>query len=236
MLRNIMMQELNGLGYEVEAVNVNKNGVIREGIRVITDSNVHPVIYPYSYNNIDEVLDILKGTSQEMEIVYPTPENVLIGLAKEVDKSIIQRPAIGNTVAYIYVQLNDHASYKVPKGSGFNGIWKAAERNTFEKTRIFNMGSIIPVPDNDLKLYVVTNDSTFKGASAILDTESLRRFANEIHYSRFVAFPSSIHEFIIMPLTNTTDIDFCSQLVKDINSDLVSPEEQLGDEAFILEV
>lgn len=45
MTREMIITELHNRGYNAEEQNTLKNGVELEGIRILTDSNIAPVIY-----------------------------------------------------------------------------------------------------------------------------------------------------------------------------------------------
>lgn len=70
MTREIIINELNNRGYKAEAQNTIKNGVELEGIRILTDSNIAPVIYTEAIienaenegKSLDEVVSAIIGT------------------------------------------------------------------------------------------------------------------------------------------------------------------------------
>lgn len=70
MTREIIINELNNRGYKAEAQNTIKNGVELEGIRILTDNNIAPVIYTEAIienaenegKSLDEVVSAIIGT------------------------------------------------------------------------------------------------------------------------------------------------------------------------------
>lgn len=84
-----------------------------------------------------------------------------------------------------------------------------------------------------MNMYVLTNEERHLGASALLYEETRKML-----YDRFecdlIALPSSIHEWIILPVTQ---MDICSglnEMVREVNATEVSEEEKLGDNAYII--
>ena len=84
------------------------------------------------------------------------------------------------------------------------------------------------MPEMERPIYV-TNDSTMFGASAIL---GLIPMMKERFKNGFFVLPSSVHEVLIMPANgemNKADFD---RMVDDVSTNVVSPEEVLGYQAY----
>ena len=70
MTREMIITELSNRGYKAEAQNTIKNGVELEGIRILTDSNIAPVIYTKAIienaenenKSLDEVVSAIIST------------------------------------------------------------------------------------------------------------------------------------------------------------------------------
>ena len=70
MTKEMIITELSNRGYKAEAQNTIKNGVELEGIRILTDSNITPVIYTKAIienaenenKSLDEVVSAIIGT------------------------------------------------------------------------------------------------------------------------------------------------------------------------------
>lgn len=82
-----------------------------------------------------------------------------------------------------------------------------------------------PIPP----LYVITNPSRMEGASAVLDKELLRKAAEKIG-GDFYLCPSSIHEFVLAPIT--VPAEYMQETVTSINSEVVAPEDKLSDTLY----
>ena len=109
---------------------------------------------------------------------------------------------------------------------------ESAKANTFRETEIFAMPSLIPLAPSDM--YVVTNRRRAYGASAILNRKAIKERLGEGNY---IALPSSIHEWILLKDDDETDLEYCSQMVRQINgTDVVQNNEILGDRAYRIKI
>lgn len=88
----------------------------------------------------------------------------------------------------------------------------------------------------DMPIYILTNKSKIKGASAILNRKVLKELADKYCTDKIIAMPSSIHEFLVIPYKEQYDIDKLSEMVKEVNLIEVNPIEQLADKAYLITV
>ena len=87
-------------------------------------------------------------------------------------------------------------------------------------------------------MLIVTNHRAFRGAATILNKVFLRRIANRLNVHKFIAFPSSINEFLLMPCYDDMEVDMeeMNEMVRSVNRNCVAEEEQLGDGVYVIEV
>lgn len=127
--------------------------------------------------------------------------------------------------------------------------WQLSPEDLF-KIAIQNMPSLFPpqltpleellfqnshpgfVTPNTCPLYVLTNSSGTCGAACMLYKNIIKDFADRLE-SDVIIFPSSIHEVLIMADEKLYDYDALSQMVVEINRDVVSEEEVLSDSIYI---
>lgn len=83
-------------------------------------------------------------------------------------------------------------------------------------------------------MYVLSNKSNIKGASAMLDKKGIVELADRIGVHEFVLLPSSIHECILVPKTSDVDMEMFENMVKEVNATTVDPLERLVDRAYLL--
>lgn len=82
-----------------------------------------------------------------------------------------------------------------------------------------------------LPMFVMTNKDKIFGASCILNTESLERFANEKN-SNLLILPCSIHELIILPESSGVEPEAMKGIVGEINGTEISPSDFLSDSIY----
>lgn len=185
-------------------------------------------------------------------------ENIYIGLQRTSNEELIKRESkyIGiEDYLYITCTLEDNkgtldgtikCTHELLNrvGVDIDRAWKFALRNTKASATIKNIVSILKEYsytdlnefEGCIPMYVVTNHSGTKGASAIYNDEMLRGFAELYHVDKIVVIPSSIHEMIILPYEEGTDIEEFSEMVKMVNQNVVAEEEKLADRAYVIEV
>lgn len=86
-------------------------------------------------------------------------------------------------------------------------------------------------PDTGIQMIVLTNENRMQGANTILNEDALHQVYDMCN-GDMCLLPSSIHEWICIPITDGLKPDMLRSMVSEINESTVAPEEKLGD--FIL--
>ncbi|MBS6642645.1 MAG: hypothetical protein KH366_03605 [Clostridiaceae bacterium] len=81
-------------------------------------------------------------------------------------------------------------------------------------------------------LYVLSNRSNINGAAAILYHGVLKNFANRLGQD-LVILPSSVHEVLLLPYDDATDITSLNEMVIAINQSEVPAEDQLSNQIYL---
>lgn len=188
-------------------------------------------------------------------------EHLYIALQKASDEPLIKKSCDFEGIEqYLYIRGNlspdDGWSIKLntsimeTANITLDDAWAAATRNTFSsnETLIQSMASLMAEmmgwPENDEfdeqvpAIYVVTNQSKTKGSSAVLDIESIKKYFSNLdqEYHKFVLIPSSIHEILLVPLTDECySLDTFDAMVQEVNHQ-VDATEQLGSHCYILSI
>ena len=78
-------------------------------------------------------------------------------------------------------------------------------------------------------MVIVSNNTMFKGASSVIPAtkELIKRYPNG-----YVVLPSSIHEVIIVPKDNETNVEELNEMVRQINAGVVAEEDKLSDDIY----
>lgn len=165
-------------------------------------------------------------------------------------KTIPHREFLDLAIIYA-VQFTDETSCKVT--NQLIEIWNVTEEELFaiatENTpRLFpvstkslfeivcEMSGIDPElammtgMQNNMQI-VVTNQHNVNGASTILYPNVIEDLYAK--HGKLAVLPSSIHEVIIVPLDDRMTKDDLTEMVRDINSQVVDPSEILSDHAYI---
>lgn len=80
-------------------------------------------------------------------------------------------------------------------------------------------------------MYVLTNRNSQNGAACILYPNVLKEFADRIKSDLYI-LPSSIHEVILLRDQGIMDVDVLKNMVKDVNSTQLAPEEVLSNQVY----
>lgn len=113
-------------------------------------------------------------------------------------------------------------------------LWRIAERNTENDYVLSDLGEILGF-SSDNGLMVLSNKKGVLGASALLSFQARKEICEKLGTKRFLVLPSSIHEVLIVSQIDR-GINGFNDMVKCINKNLIAPEEQLEDKAFIVEL
>ena len=83
--------------------------------------------------------------------------------------------------------------------------------------------------EDEIPMYVLTNQAKSYGAAGLLDKKLLQEFAGG---RSFYILPSSVHETIFVPAEEECDPKRLDCMVADINQTTVSKEERLSDHSY----
>lgn len=216
MTKNDIVNELNKMGYEVREENVVKNGVEFLGISIIdSDRYMIPVFYVGVQKESKE--DIVKCKT-EFE-----------GIEKYL---FLRMEALNDAIYSAKISKNILKNVDVDESEA----WEIAENNVRKETEIIQLSGF-PMSAEECEMFVISNKSRFRGASAVLNKKVMKAFANLVNTKKIMILPSSIHEMILIPCHDCEyDIESCSEIVKLVNENEVELTEQLTDRAYIIEV
>ena len=272
MTREMIINELENRGYRAEAQNTIKNGVELEGIRILTNSNVAPVIYTEDIieraerenKSLDDVVSAIIGIYEshksfefDVEALFNRDfvlSHLYIGLQKDSCESIVKRACeLEGIESYLYIrgEADKSDSYSIKLSEQILerakisevDAWEVAEQNTNAETSLESMAKVMSdIMGMDFTeelegmtpIYVISNKSKVKGASAVLNKEVLAEFGKRYNTNKIVVLPSSVHEMLLVPYTEETDLETFTNMVAEVNSAEVDPTERLTDRAYII--
>lgn len=122
-------------------------------------------------------------------------------------------------------------------------LLKAAKRNIDEKCRLKNLSEMLSealgtptaVPGTELPLYVATIDSVIPGrygAAAILSDKFLQSVSEQFG-GEVIILPSSKHEVLLMPKTDSFKYEYLVEVVREVNRTEVDEKDFLSDYVFV---
>lgn len=252
------------LGRKLETEVVVKNGVELEGIR-LSDETFTPIVYPGEFPEEMEYAEMVNGICEAFEQFLKEKgsgtavesfqkyisekeflmENIYVGMQRSGSEDIVKRESeFSGIEEYLHVrqEASDGCySAKVKEGILENAgvtleeAWTAAEKNTAEEAVITPMSEMIGLPDLSNAMFILTNTGGLRGASSIIAKSKIKEVANSIGVERFVAIPSSIHEWILVPHQDGEDMSSFDAMVLCANKEAVDEKEQLADRAYVLE-
>lgn len=85
--------------------------------------------------------------------------------------------------------------------------------------------------DDGMQMYCLSNRDNVYGAAQILKEEIREMIAEEVGGDYYI-IPSSVHELLIIPKTENHDYRELEEMVKDVNTSQVLPEEQLSNHVY----
>lgn len=82
------------------------------------------------------------------------------------------------------------------------------------------------------QMYVLSNEHNMNGANEIMNQKAMDEIAEKLG-GDFIVLPSSVHETIILPMSDDMESKDLDSMIQEINGGVVSPEDKLSDHAFI---
>ena len=88
------------------------------------------------------------------------------------------------------------------------------------------------VTTDDIPVYILTNQRKINGATSILYPGILSSLSKKLG-GNLLLIPSSIHEFLVMPLDAGVETSGLSEFIREVNATQLTDEEVLGERYYI---
>ena len=82
------------------------------------------------------------------------------------------------------------------------------------------------------EMYIQTNQQKNYGSLTLLYKDNLLKFCEEMGWSSFYIIPSSIHELILIPITEETNEENLKNMIVEVNATQISDEEVLSNNLY----
>lgn len=262
-----IIDELHKMGYEVKEETLVKNGVNVLGVSIIdSDRFMIPVFHiddiikkaesigATARAVAEEMLDIHNDAIRESEeldkpLLFSKEnfkKNLYVAVQKESKEDIIKRKTEFEGIEkYLFLRINAIETFwttKIKRGMLQNidmaesEAWAIAEENLAKEIEIARLTS--PFLQEEKKMFIISNKVMFRGASAVLNREAVKVFAEIENVKRIIVIPSSIHEMILIPCYENEDVEEelkrCSEIVELVNEEKVDPTERLTNRAYLI--
>lgn len=173
MNREMIITELQNRGYKAEAQNTIKNGVELEGIRILTDSNIAPVIYTEAIienaenegMSLDEVVSAIIGTYEshksfefDVNMLFDRDfvlNSIYVGLQRvsteDIEKKLCEDFEGIESYLYIRGEADREGSYSIKVSKAILDraniseveAWEQAQTNTEAETSLESMAKVM---------------------------------------------------------------------------------------------
>jgi hypothetical protein len=80
-------------------------------------------------------------------------------------------------------------------------------------------------------MYILTNEDRVNGASSLLNERAMEDISQKLG-GDFIVLPSSVHETIILPISEEFDRESLEGMVQQINFEQVAQDERLSDHVY----
>lgn len=146
-------------------------------------------------------------------------------------------------LALVYYIALPELKGSIPIFNNHFEFWGISEEELYE-AEMQNAPKLLPIKVSSLdeimktedgqktRAYVVTNDLDLYGAATLLYPESMKILEEKIQ-SDFYLIPSSIQEFLAVPVMEWISTNEVLQLVKDVNRYKVEKEDFLADSVYL---
>lgn len=239
MNRSEMIAEIRKMGYNANPLDKVNNGVVFEGIE-IEGIVLYPDLTKLSARQIVDMYKRSKGDCPDVGLLTSPEyirENIRIGFQRDsggLERNLATRNSEFEDIEqYLYVLVGDEGRYKLPKDMATDDLWDVAKRNTCDDIVIGSLGEYLGFSEDGFPIHFVSNRKTLFGAACVLNKEAIREA--ELGH-KFFMIPSSVHEVILIPFNLGESVIGLAEIIREVNSTTVLPEDQLGDRAYVLEV
>ena len=212
---NNMYDYYNGTGAAIEELALKAFETMLEGANQTEVTGEFPDKEKFMENIFFQVINTEKNKTLLLEIPH----------REYLDLSIIYRYAVNlsdNDIATTTINYILMDEFKLTEEE----LYEAAYKNT---RRILKPKVVSPgLPG----FYMITNDQNIFGANGILYKDIIAEEAKKLNTNIYL-IPSSIHEFLIQPVSNTLKPKDLKEIIKDANENVIDPEDYLSDSLYI---
>ena len=182
----------------------------------------------------DDIYPVLLSTEENSELLEKLVSTPMLDLSVVY---IIRRETSEKDILSIKITRELMMSYEITPEQLHRQAMKNMKKDGYEfldmESLIMEMtdmeGIIGKQVDTKSEMYILTNSAKSYGAAGMLNKELLKEFAGG---RDFIILPSSVHEILFVPVNGETDQSVFDEMVREVNRNEVSVEEQLADHSY----
>lgn len=222
--------------FEKYEKNVGLAEVMKEIASVVVDN------YPqenFEINNLFEKENVLKTVLPKL-IPLKNSENYLKDkiYTEFLDMAVIYLVPVSMPSADGFGSVALTKSHLESIGVTKEELFEASKKNISDDFEFTSMTAILMemgVPAeayDECPMFVLTSKNRINGAAQLLNDKAMATVAERLG-DTFVVIPSSIHEVIVLPYDENTNVDDLTGMICAVNGSEVSPAEVLSDHPYI---
>lgn len=216
------------------------------GLYIVTLAKNEPITKApdLSYESIKDrltikVVEVERNLDYLEEIPYREIDDGLALVCdiqlSEPDENGVYRTTINNSLARSYGYDMDEVFKQAMNSSLILDppvMVRLTETLQSEKNKSNLLDSPLPIDSEDKDpIYVLTNRSGIYGATSLF-YPNVKERVMEVLGEGYYALPSSLHEFLIVPMSTKAEINELTEMVKMANQTVVEPNEVLSDKVI----
>ncbi len=251
-----ILSKLAERGINAEIAETVKNGVTLTGYRILTGTNISPVVYRSEYEDedafVDRVVNLAGREVPNFDIEKLTDRdyvlrNIIVTMQKQSNEDVCKRSFL-DLEGVIRIVLTEEDGYigsvkiteQLQKSLGLSDeeLFDHAIDNMRERFQVKSMTEVIGLPEElagDCPLYVCLSNHSTAGASAIMMPEVFKAFCEAKGVEECTILPSSTEELIILAGKNE-DASSLAAIVNEVNMTQVDPVIQLNPTVYVYNV
>lgn len=218
----------------------NMNGVLEDMADIIVSNTTNVNIDTELFTNWENIkeriyprLSAIKGNEEYLKNkVYTPVDDLAVTYYILVDESPVN-------IASVTVTNNLFENYNISKEEMHEKAFDNMHTRYPAKVEsiVEQLAKVLPpeeteVMRNEVPLYVVSNEKGMNGAVEILDPHTMDLIKETLGNQEYLAIPSSVHEFLIMPMEESGSFREMAAMIQTVNQTAVSKEEILSDHPY----
>lgn len=218
----------------------NMNGVLEDMADIIASNTPNVNIDTELFTNWENIkeriyprLSAIKGNEEYLKNkVYTPVDDLAVTYYILVDESPVN-------IASVTVTNNLFENYNISKEEMHEKAFDNMHTRYPAKVEsiVEQLVKVLPpeeteVMRNEVPLYVVSNEKGMNGAVEILDPHTMDLIKETLGNQEYLAIPSSVHEFLIMPMDESGPFREMAAMIQEVNQTAVSKEEILSDHPY----